>query len=787
MAVNFGNTIMEGDIAPSVRVQNPVQDDSGAVLGKALAPAAAAIGEIAGSIWKGQQDDANNRFLSGFETKLLDYATAVDQGELTQREAMLLARTEYQQMITSAPALRDDLNKIWSSSFQSSGTLGHVLVSGSEEENMYKKIQEAAITAGYNSVEEYQQNQRLGIYAADVKRQHDVQLAQNGIVTESMKSQGLVAGAAYAQSLFPAVQKTLNDARAQIEANPSQKAEILADVLSRVNSDIALVKSEALGANLEFITSPVEELLKTFESSVIGSTEIATYEANEKLVQFRYETMLKTANPEIAEWAARSKFLESLGISENARVSNFLSEGVLQFLESTVNGDKNANFLSNSADSQAAAIVMDDLLSNVNGSSPEAVEEAKKSIGGLLDGSFVNERAAKDGAMGWKNLVEVLGGSGLASFVEKYGDDIPSEHRAEIAGLLGKYYDSELTDAISQYWGTHIVGVAMVGAPFGVQATPNRMREEKVNNIAQPVWNGNAVEFVPKPGFENDANALAIINGLNVGQNSIGEPLNTLIRAHAFVTKTDPKQVWEQNFANTVFNQEPESISDRVNNALDRTGDPSYTPEDDTELTLSDFNTRPIETNLDIAGIDTESFRPLTSDTFIEPTSNPSVNKEVLDRFAGRRLPVSIRNNNMGAVSITGNIDSSWAAKQPGFVGVTARPANEGGYYAKYATPEHGVAAASKLLELYGRQGVDSPGAIVRKWSADRAAHASYANTLVKYLKEAGFDASPNTRIDLSDPKVRLAVLKAKSSHEAGAGRPVYTDQTFLRGVTYQL
>lgn len=171
---------------------------------------------------------------------------------------------------------------------------------------------------------------------------------------------------------------------------------------------------------------------------------------------------------------------------------------------------------------------------------------------------------------------------------------------------------------------------------------------------------------------------------------------------------------------------------------------------------------------------------------FVEPTTNPEVRPEVIRKFANRRIPVSIRNNNMGAVSIVGDIEGSWAARQPGFVGTTPRPANEGGYYAKYATPEHGVAAASRLLERYGQQGVNTPLAIVSKWSADRSAHSSYAGTLVRYLKEAGFNVGSQTALDLSNPTVRLAILKAKSHHEAGAGMPVYADAVFERGVNYQ-
>lgn len=166
---------------------------------------------------------------------------------------------------------------------------------------------------------------------------------------------------------------------------------------------------------------------------------------------------------------------------------------------------------------------------------------------------------------------------------------------------------------------------------------------------------------------------------------------------------------------------------------------------------------------------------------FVDPRSNPDVDPQVLARFKGRRLPAALRLNNMGAVSIVGKIEGSFGARQPGFVGVVPRPKNEGGYYAQYATPEHGVAAASKLLERYGKQGINTATKITKKWAAEPG---NYPNVLVKYLREAGYEVDKNTPLNLSDPGVRKAILKAKSAHESGAGRPTYAEAVFDRGVT---
>src|SRR5690606_37969115 len=117
-----------------------------------------------------------------------------------------------------------------------------------------------------------------------------------------------------------------------------------------------------------------------------------------------------------------------------------------------------------------------------------------------------------------------------------------------------------------------------------------------------------------------------------------------------------------------------------------------------------------------------------------------------------RRLPAAIRLNNPGAISIVGNIDKSFAARQPGFTGVVKRPKNEGGYYAQFATPQHGIAAASKLLQRYGKQGIDTPVSITRKWAKEPG---NYPNVLVKFLRQAGYNVDKNTHLDLSDPGVR--------------------------------
>jgi hypothetical protein len=144
-------------------------------------------------------------------------------------------------------------------------------------------------------------------------------------------------------------------------------------------------------------------------------------------------------------------------------------------------------------------------------------------------------------------------------------------------------------------------------------------------------------------------------------------------------------------------------------------------------------------------------------------------------------VPVVIRNNNPAALSLMRPGTGEFAEQQEGYVGATPRPKAEGGYYAKYKTPEHGVAANAELLKRYGQRGINTPDQIVRKWSVNPAAHANYSRTIQRALGVSG-----NTRLNLNDPEVQAKVLEAQSGHESGRGKSIYTPDVIRRGVNRQ-
>jgi hypothetical protein len=162
--------------------------------------------------------------------------------------------------------------------------------------------------------------------------------------------------------------------------------------------------------------------------------------------------------------------------------------------------------------------------------------------------------------------------------------------------------------------------------------------------------------------------------------------------------------------------------------------------------------------------------------SFEDPIGSGKLDPTLAEMYTTKRAPVSIRNNNMGAISL--GEKNSWVENLPGYIGKSKRPASEGGYYARFATPEAGVHAASELLRRYGRKGINTPYKIVKKWSTDSSAWTTYAETIADRL-----GVEINDEIDLENPVVRKLILMSMSAHESGTGRPIYHEEVFNTGV----
>lgn len=118
--------------------------------------------------------------------------------------------------------------------------------------------------------------------------------------------------------------------------------------------------------------------------------------------------------------------------------------------------------------------------------------------------------------------------------------------------------------------------------------------------------------------------------------------------------------------------------------------------------------------------------------------------------------PRGIRNNNPLNIE-----DGSFSSSQPGYAGTDGR-------FARFHTPEHGMAAGDALLQSYGQQGLSTPTAIISKWapSADGNNVQSYAGQIA-----ASMGIGPDDQLDMANAETRGKLAQAMSHVENGVQR----------------
>lgn len=554
MAVNFGDTIIEGGIEPSVKVQSPVQDNSAAVLAQGQARAwnefggaLSAIGGIAGSIFKANQEAQGNSVLVRYENDLLDLADAVEQGTMKTNEAMVRARNIRRQYLGNSPALQTDFDKIWTNFVDTNG-LGNVLRTGTQEQQAQDALTQEAFKLGYPSVEAYRQFQTSALKLQTLNTQLDTIKASGGIISETQRLEALSAVTGLANSAFPAAQKQIIDAQRAIEANPNNKAQIVEQLNLTIGSSIAQL--DALGANADtaYITDPIKSLMTTFNQWANNEIENTVLENGIKYTQLQYESMFAN-DPTLGPFIAQSKLLNSVGLADSPLAQDLLNPQVIKALRDATDPTKSLNIINNSDDSerftQSIIKAAEEGLAD-----PAAIEEFKTVMGAVVDGVYENERTNKDGALGYKGSIEVLGNPAVK---ELLGDEpIPAAHADKFVQVIQDNYERELVPVIQKFWESVPIsdplasGATGVGVVGGIQNIP-------MNQLLDPVWNGNAVEFIPKPEYASNPRIQSLAADVNSGDNSIGIPLNNLINAYAYVSKVDAKTIYEQDFAGQLF------------------------------------------------------------------------------------------------------------------------------------------------------------------------------------------------------------------------------------------
>lgn len=547
MATNFGNTYMEGSIEPSVRVQAPVQDDSGAVLANALAPAVGQIGAMVGSIFKGNQEAASNKILTDYEMELLDLGDAVSQGLMKKTEAGMQARALRRKYLGLAPGLRDDFDGVWTK-FAGANGLGHITVTGTDEEQRRVAQADAAAALGYTP-QEYELFVSRTRQATEINYELDLMQKQNLTISETQKNQGLRAITGMAQAAFPSAQRRINEGIAAIQANPENKAAIVSQINQVIGQGMAEVKHAGGAADTSYIVAPMQGALDTFNKWANGEVE-ATVLTNElNMVKLKNELMY-TTDPILGPAIAKSKIIGEVGMANTNMFNDIFTPAVIARMAEMDNPTAKPNFLMEGQDITKVVEATKMAAGTMSADDVDGNKEIMNIVNKAVDSVYLNERGA-DSPMAYKEVIELLGSPEIKAVIDRNGG-ISSQYAKQFTGVLAEAYDRELLAASAAFLeDTDVTDLEDIR--FTETGPTGEVLRGPVSDFIEPHWNGNGVEFVPKAGYEDNPNVVRLANRTTTGSNSIGDPLNSLIRAHANVSGTDPKTVYEETFADRLF------------------------------------------------------------------------------------------------------------------------------------------------------------------------------------------------------------------------------------------
>jgi hypothetical protein len=145
---------------------------------------------------------------------------------------------------------------------------------------------------------------------------------------------------------------------------------------------------------------------------------------------------------------------------------------------------------------------------------------------------------------------------------------------------------------------------------------------------------------------------------------------------------------------------------------------------------------------------------PLTGNSAtVAPATSPSNSPSILGGVDPNAR--GMRNNNPGNLEA-----NSYTAAMPGYVGSDGR-------FAKFATPEAGIAALKRNLGAYAAKGISTPFDVASTWAPPSEKSndpASYSKTIAREL-----GVHPGDKINLSDPATQEKVAQAIAKVENGA------------------
>lgn len=577
--VDFGNTVFEGRLQPTVPVVEPVTDNSDIfrLQGETKAFDALSSGVSSAIPWfqahfSAGAEAQKNAILNQYQQEVLLIADAVEQG-LAVPAARMRLRALSASYTADNPSMTGELNTLHSQLVNTHG-LAAVTVEGNEATRRQMELQDKAVAAGWQapgmSVEEATENYSASLRdvedLAQFKRVIERKQALRQEITEEEKFQATRTLTAFIQTGFPWIQAQVEDARARVDEGQDRAIVLdqLKATIGQKMAEIGFLQSLGGDVDLSYLTSGVDRMVKAFEDYTLGTTDAAVLTSQITEIKARNELLLRS-DPEFGALLSMSDLVGNM----SPAIIRHMEPAVIRMLgqnwaERSVDDTGRETFSGKPADivgqeptiPQYLDALKEGMTNSVNEPTPELNTEIATQITNLLRG-VKSYSASTEDARDFRAVIEFFADPVVGRFAEANQAIIPTDVRDQAEYVIQEQYEKVLIPLVTQRLEeAKIYTLRSTGADLVTDTTTPR-------DSIEPFWDGSQVIFRVLPGYENDAGVVETINSLNSGNDSVAGPINTLIRAMAHMQgTTDYSKIYEEQLAPRIFDEDEEDTGE---------------------------------------------------------------------------------------------------------------------------------------------------------------------------------------------------------------------------------
>lgn len=573
---NYGDTIFEGELSPSVPLVNPVVDKSGEYLASGLKSTVDNVNSILFSNDRkaARADAAKNTLFGEIAERVSYYADAREQG-VSQDEIMRKLRVDSLSWVANNPALTEDIYTFQNKLLQENGLAGNITKETPLETGNRKKIETATADGWDVSTPQGMQTYDRFLLQTNQLKQIEQEIsaatAEGRLVSAKMSNEatltlhGIVqTGTSWVNDQIAKANKLLAETQ-----DPKARTAIIQQAKAAVAQQLAFIggqRSAGGTVDTSYLTAGIDNIMKTWEETANGTADLSALETAQKTAETQAYMMALQADPKLATLIALDKASKFQTEPMIIQLDQAKMNAYNKLFSPTTTGpdgqivpssDKPADMIESVQNvGQIADILKDSTKNALN--DPTATPEQIKAQADKLYNTIrsINVYGASDNdAKNFMSVVDLFSDVSVGKFIEKNPNLIDLTVSEQAKQVIQKQYDSVVMPLINEEWQT-ITETVIPNATaqdewnrkigLGPQRTDGGTVDMDVTKIIKPEWNGTSLQFTADDQYATDPNIRGIIKKLN---EEVVPAVNRMVRTHAHLTgTTDYEKIYNEQY-----------------------------------------------------------------------------------------------------------------------------------------------------------------------------------------------------------------------------------------------